>query len=78
MQEKWNGEERRLSARDHDTLIQMVQILQNHVENFDKHRDDFTEHSKDDKKNFDFLNRTVWGGLGGLAVLEIILRITGK
>ena len=78
VQEKWNGHERRKSTRDHDTLIEMVQILKNHVGNFDIHRKDYLTHIGDDKKNFEFLNRVAWCGFGGLGVLEIILRIIGK
>lgn len=74
----WDGSERRESTKDHDTLIQMVQILQNHVNNFDKHRTDFSDHIKKDDKNFEFLNRVAWCGFGGLGALEIVLRMYGK
>lgn len=33
----WDGKERRMPTQDHDTLIEVVQILKNHVANFDKH-----------------------------------------
>lgn len=38
--DRWNGEERRKATRDHDTLIEMVQILKNLVTNFEEHTKD--------------------------------------
>lgn len=57
----WDGKDRRL--QDHDTLIEVVQILKLHVANFDKHVE------KDDK-NFLQLNRALWIAVGAVLVIE--------
>lgn len=57
----WDGETERRSAggRDHDTLIQMVQILDNHVKNFDVHSNSFKAHEIQDQTNFDKLRTSI-------------------
>lgn len=68
----WDGKtERRQSNNDHDNITRMITILDNHVKNFDTH-------TLEDKKNFDFLNKTVWIGFGALGTIEILMRLTGK
>lgn len=67
----WNGVERRLTSIDHDTLIEVVQILRSHVANFDKH-------AEKDEKQFSFLNRIVFIGIGGLGMLQIVLGMLHK
>ena len=67
----WDGEERRFSNRDHDTLIEVVQILKSHVGNFDKHVEDDKALTKDVK----FHSKIIYVCMGGLGVLEIILRV---
>lgn len=71
MPTKWDGEERRASTRDHDTLIQIVQIMDNHVKNFDTHVNAFRSHEIQDQVNFDKLRKEV------LAVQRIIWMATG-
>ena len=68
----WDGIERRNKATDHDTLIQVVQILTNHVENFN-------QHVTDDKAAFDEIGKRLWNhakfiyiGIGIVAVLEVL------
>ena len=45
-------------------------------------KDDFTQHNKDDRESFgsigkkvDFLSRTVWLGMGGLAVIVFVFQV---
>lgn len=72
--DKWDGIERRDKAQDHDTLIQVVEILQIHVKNFDKH-------INQDEENFKALNRTMYIGIGlvmaiqGLPILSSVIKI---
>lgn len=64
----WDGiTERRVKAQDHDTLIEVVQILSAHVKNFDKH-------VVDDADNFKTLNRTMWMCAGGLSVIAFVIK----
>lgn len=61
MKEDWNGSERRAPSKDHDTLIQVVTILDNHVKNFNTHTDAFKAHEIKDQANFDSLRKDVLG-----------------
>jgi hypothetical protein len=61
MQPEWNGNERRQPTKDHDTLIQVVTILDNHVKNFNMHTDAFKAHEIRDQANFDSLRKDVLG-----------------
>lgn len=71
----YDGPDRRNKSTDHDTLITMVQILQNHVDNDTKNWSKFDSHVLEDKKNFDFLNKSIWMVFGGVAVLEIFIKL---
>lgn len=82
MRESWDGIERRKKAQDHDTLIQVVQILKNHVENFDKHAAQFEQHVKDDNESFqllmrkvDLVFRYVYMGLGGVTLFTVLIKM---
>lgn len=68
---RWNGIERRKPSTDHDTLICLVQILDNHVLNFEKHVEDDKVLSRDVK----FSTKMIYIGIGGLGMLEVILKI---
>ena len=78
----WDGKtERRGIAQDHDTLVQIIEILKNQVENFDRHREDFKEHEKEDNTNFKFLRDQIgkhamyiYIGIGILTTLQFILK----
>lgn len=59
--EKKLGEENRNNNKDHDTLIQLVQIMDNHVKNFNTHADTFKAHEIKDQSNFDSLRTDVLG-----------------
>lgn len=74
----WDGIKRRaddFKANDHDTIIELVQIIKNHIEHFEEHREDFHEHKNNDDKSFKFLNKTVYMGMGGLAMLQVLIMI---
>lgn len=62
-QSLWDGRERRKTSQDHDTLIEVVQILKSHVSNFDRHTD------KDDRQ-FENINRNMYIGLGILIAIN--------
>ena len=79
MSNSWNGQERRGESKDHDTLIEVVQILKNHVSNFDNLSDNFKAHEQRDEHNFsalrkDNLNlqRGFWMAAGVLMALEAL------
>lgn len=67
----WNGTERRKPSSDHDTLIELVVILNNHVTNFNKHVED----DKVLEKDIRFATRMIFLALGGLGMLDIIVNI---
>lgn len=69
--EKWLGNDRRTPSRDHDTLIQVVQILDNHVKNFNTHIDAFKLHEIKDQANFDSLRKDV------LAIQKVVWTASG-
>lgn len=75
----WDGiTERRHKATDHDTLIGLVQILNNHVENFNKLHKKFEEHILEDARRFDAINRTVWTATGAVGVVVFIINIAPR
>lgn len=61
MEKEWLGNERRQPSKDHDTLIQVVTILDNHVKNFNSHTEAFRAHEIKDQSNFDALRKDVLG-----------------
>ncbi len=61
MEKEWNGNERRQVTRDHDTLTELVVILDSHVKNFNTHTDAFKQHEIKDQSNFDSLRKDVLG-----------------
>ena len=70
----WDGKERR-TVSDHDTLIEVVQVLKNHVANFDKHVDS-------NKTEFSLLQNKIWEharyiyiGIGIIVVLNVITKL---
>lgn len=78
----YTGEERRRSTKDHDTLIQLVQILTNHVDNFNTHSNAFRAHEMQDQANFDKLRtsitkieRIIWVATGIIIALDALPKI---
>lgn len=49
--------------------------LKNHLDDYREFKDDYKEHKEDDRKNFAFLNKTVWFGMGAIAVIQILMRV---
>lgn len=73
---KWDGiTERRLKSQDHDTLIELVQILKSHVENFDEHIIQDREDFKDINKKVSFSTNMIYLAMGGLGMLQVIIGI---
>lgn len=72
----WDGKtERRSNASDHDNITRTLTILEIQVKNFDEHRRDFKSHLEDDKKRFDFLDKSVWMIFGGMVIIEFYFKI---
>ena len=79
---EYSGSERRNPSPDHDTLVQLVQIISNHVKNSDNHMLKFEEHVREDKDNFDKLIAEQRAAkdfqmkiIGGLLVTSIIIQV---
>ncbi len=71
MSTHWDGiTERRQKASDHDTLIQLVEILAAHVKNADQHREDFNKHTIEDRANFKKIDRNMNIALGMLLAFQ--------
>jgi hypothetical protein len=82
MNEQYTGRERRQPSKDHDTLIEMVQILKNHVANFDSLNASFKNHEIRDENNFDSLRkdnfkiqRVIWLASGAVMAVEALPQI---
>lgn len=70
----WNGEDRRKNGTDHDTLVTIVQLMKNHIDNFNKH-------VRDDESSFktlkDQVNRQsvfIYTGLGIVITLQFLIK----
>lgn len=85
MEDEYNGKDRRSRDRDHDTLTRIDENLSNFMRRFSDHINDdkngfskLEAADKDIKEKIDVrlsrVERWIWMGLGGLAVLEFILR----
>lgn len=66
-------------GKDHDTLIQLVQIISNHVKNFDTHTTAFKDHEIKDQDNFDKLRtqtakieKVIWMATGAILMVEAL------
>lgn len=68
-------ERRRGQADDHDTLIELVQILTNHVKNFEEHTKRFEAHMADDHTNFKFLNKNIYIGMGIIGCFQFLVTV---
>lgn len=68
----WDGHERRQESRDHDTLIAIVQILNNHVANFEKHIVSDLQCFKELRDTVHKLERCMWIATGVVAVFHVL------
>ncbi len=69
MQGKWDGQtERRRYPNDHDSLIQCLTLLAEHVKNFDQHVED----DKVLSKKVDFSTKMIYIAMGAIGVLQLI------
>lgn len=57
---------------DHDLLIRINENLINALRSQTALEREFRRHEESDQKNFSFLNRTIWMGLGAVALLQVI------
>ncbi|RTK93046.1 hypothetical protein EKI60_06430 [Candidatus Saccharibacteria bacterium] len=73
---KYNGKERRRwmvsDKTDREILLVIAERLENHLNNFESHKTSFDNHLLDDKKSFAFLNKSVYIGMGILAVVNFL------
>ena len=75
----WDGKsERRRDVDDHDTLTRLIVCMETQINTMSKHLDKFDSHVKDNDRDFKFLYKVVWIGIGGIMTLEIIFKILGK
>lgn len=79
---KYHGPERRKHADDHDTVVQLLEIMNNHVGNFDTHREDYRRHIIDDNKFFEEIRKNIagihrigWVALGALLALQVLPKV---
>lgn len=77
---EWEGKDRR-NTEDHDTLVELCQIMKNHVDNFNLHREDFVDHKKEDNVSFKALRDQIgkhaiyiYIGIGILGTLQFLLK----
>ena len=74
----WNEEERKNRSNDHDLLIQIDTKLDSFFNAFEKH----VQSDEDSFKAHDFrlknLEKALYAGIGGLAILEVFIRIVFK
>lgn len=88
MQDSWDGKPRRAAdfkANDHDTVVTLVQIMSNHVENFNRHREDFEslskkfdQHREDDTKEFNGIKKNLWTAAGALSCFVFLINLFFK
>jgi len=69
----WDGRDRRKESDDHDVLIEISRDLKNHLSNFEDLHAEFTEHSSEDKKQFSWLTKIAYIGIGGIVVLQFVM-----
>lgn len=76
-QQQYRGPERRIHSDDHDTIVTMIQLLNNHVNNFN-------DHKREDESSFktimvklekqdgvlDVIKRYIYIGLGILIAIN--------
>lgn len=79
MSENWG---RRAEDRGKESLLVIMtrvdERLKNHVDKVDEHVRKFDKHVDEDAKNFSFLNKAIWMGIGGLAVFQIVVKFLIK
>lgn len=79
---KWDGNERRNTPTDHDTLIEMVQIMRNQTETAKVIASNLKDHEMKDQTNFDGirkdilgLQKIVWTATGIIIALDAIPKV---
>lgn len=72
----WDGTtERRQKAQDHDTLIELVTILSNHVVNFNAHVESDTSNFKELKTTVLNIERCVWVATGVIITVHVFPQV---
>lgn len=82
MPNPWDGRDRRKQSTDHDTLIELVQILRSEVEKIDMISSNLKEHEIKDESNFEKIKddiagikRILWIATGMIIALDGLPRI---
>lgn len=72
----WDGNaERRKNSDDHDTLIALVEVIKNHVDNYEEHKTDNEKQFEQLIKQVAFQNKCLYTGMGFLMALEALPKI---
>lgn len=64
-----------MSPSDHDILIRVDENVDNLVKGLDKHIVDDDSFQKDSKKEIDWIKKVIYLGMGGLFVLNLVLKL---
>jgi hypothetical protein len=67
-------ERRKNSEEDHDLLLNINSKQNNFVDIFETFIKDYKDGHKDHELRLRFLEHAIWLGMGGLAILQILLR----
>ena len=71
----WDGTERRkVDREDHDMLIEIHQDVKHLVENFKSHVVNDERQFKEANSRLKWIEKIVWGCVGGFTLLQLILK----
>lgn len=77
----WDGTTERRKVSDHDTVVELCQIMKSHIDNFESHRNEFSKHKDEDDLNFksarDQIGKHamwIYIGMGIIGTLQFILK----
>lgn len=74
MTDEWAGDERRQRERDHDLLTRIDENLSGFMKRYQEHEVDHNAKFKDTTARLEKVERYIYLGLGGLIVLEFVLK----
>ncbi len=75
---EYDGKDRRQHSEDHDLLININNKLHNLVEIYSAHVKEDKEKLGDHEQRLRFLERSIFGWFGALAVLQLVLKFLIK
>lgn len=68
----WDGRERRRATSDHDALIRIITLLENHTKSFEDHIMADNLYFKEIKNEIKAINRFMWTVIGGMVLLNAL------